>query len=132
MLRALAATLLYFGLAVATSAQNALPPVGTQLTYFFNGTQAITRAFPAVSGKSIYLTQLAVSGTATGVITISKGTGTNCGTGTTVLYTQAIIAGTPISLGDGAGALAVVGPSIDVCVTVATASLSGWLSIAQF
>jgi hypothetical protein len=117
---------------LGASAQNALPPVSTQLTKFFSGTQSITRAFPAVSGKSIYLTQIAISGTAAGVFTLSTGTGTNCGTSTTTLYTQAIIAGTPISVGDGAGALAVVGSGLDVCITIATQSLSGWVSVAQF
>jgi len=113
-------------------AQTSFPPVGTQLTKFFTATQSITRTFPAVSGKSIYLTQLTVSGTAAGVFTLSTGTGTNCGTNTVVVYTETLIAGTPIAVGDGAGVVAVIGPNLDVCITVATQSLSGWVSIAQF
>lgn len=125
--------ILAFALALCpASAQNAFPPVGTQLTYLFNGTQSITRAFAAVSGKSIYITQITASGTATGVLTLSTGTGTNCGTGTTTIYTQAVIAGTPLNHGDGAGVIAVIGSGKDLCITVATASLSGWVSVAQF
>lgn len=118
--------------ATAALAQSAQPPIGTQLTKFFSGTQSITRAFPAIAGKSIYLTQLTISGTAAGVFTLSTGTGTNCGTNTTILYTETTIAGTPISIGDGSGVVAVIGSGLDLCVTVATQSLSGWVSIAQF
>lgn len=127
-----AALLLYLGLATAALAQSAQPPIGTQLTKFFNATQTITRAFPAVSGKSIYLTQLTISGTATAVFTLSTGTGTNCGTNTTTIYTATLIASEHIDLGSGSGVLAVVGPSLDLCITIATASANGWLSIAQF
>lgn len=104
----------------------------TQKTSFFNGTQTITKTFGAISGKSIYLTQLTISGAATAVFTLSTGTGTNCGTSTTVIYTATLIAGENISIGDGSGAAAVIGPGLDVCVTVATASANGWVSIAQF
>lgn len=126
--------ILLFALLLTSPAfgQSAQPPIGTQLTKLFTGTQAITRAFAAVSGKSIYLTQIAVSGTAAGVFTLSTGTGTNCGTSTVTIYTETLIAGTPISVGDGAGVIAVVGPNLDLCITVATQSLSGWVSIAQF
>lgn len=113
-------------------AQNALPPVSTQKTSFFNATQSITRAFAAVSGKSLYLTQLTISGATTAVFTLSTGTGTNCGTSTVVLYTITFVAGEQVSIGDGAGAAAVIGSSLDLCVTIATASASGWLSVAQF
>ena len=132
MRRLLSIAALCFLWATPLLAQSAQPPIGTQLTTFFNGTQAITKAFSAVSGKSIYITQITASGTAAGVLTISKGTGTNCGTGTTTLYTETLIAGTPLNHGDGAGVIAVVGSSVDLCITVATQSLSGWVSIAQF
>lgn len=114
------------------TAQPAFPPIGTQKSAGFNGTQSITQEIAAVSGKSIYLTQITVAGTAAGVFTISTGTGTNCGTDTATIYTETLIAGTPISIGDGAGVVYVVGPSLDVCVTVATQSLNGWISYAQF
>lgn len=113
-------------------AQSAQPPIGTQLTALFNGTQSITKAFSAVSGKSIYITQISVSGPATGVFTLSKGTGTNCGTGTTTLFTETKASGIAISQGDGAGVIAVVGSGVDLCITVGTNSLTGWVSIAQF
>lgn len=132
MQRSIAALLILLGLASAALAQNALPSVSTQKTAFFNATQAITRVVAAVSGKSIYLTQLTISGAATSVFTLSSGTGTNCGTNTVVIYTVTLIAGETISIGDGAGAAAVIGGSVDLCITVATASANGWLSVAQF
>lgn len=133
MIRKLSTTALVLALSIAPlRAQNALPPVSTQLSKFFSGTQTILRIFPAVNSKTIYLTQLAISGTTGGVFTLSSGTGTNCGTSTTTLYTETLIAGTPISVGDGSGAVAVIGTGLDVCITIATQSLSGWVSIAQF
>lgn len=133
MLRFLAGLIVALGLATSPAmAQTAQPPIGTQLTKFFSGTQAITRTLPAVSGKSLYLTQLTISGAATAVFTLSTGTGTNCGTNTTTIYTATLIAGENISIGDGSGVAAVVGPSLDLCITIATASANGWLSVAQF
>lgn len=122
---------LVFGAIQNANAQNTLNQ-STQLTAFFNGTQSITRAFPAVSRKSIYLTAIVASGTIGGVLTLSTGTGTNCGTNTTVLYTETVIAGTPLNHGDGSAAIAVIPTALDLCITVATQSLSGWVSIAQF
>jgi hypothetical protein len=128
----LAGLAILFGLATSPAMAQAISPPGTQLTKFFNATQAITRVFPAVSGKSIYLTQLTVAGATTAVFTLSTGTGTNCGTNTVVLYTVTFIAGEQVSIGDGSGVAAVIGPSVDLCVTIATAAAPGWLSIAQF
>lgn len=118
--------------ASAAGAQTALGPVGTQLTKFFNGTQALTRIFPAVAGKSLYLTQLTVSGTAAGSLVLSTGTGTNCGTNTATIFSETTIAGVSVSDGDGAGVLAVIGPNVDLCLTITSQSLIGWVSVAQF
>jgi hypothetical protein len=127
----LAALLISLGLASAALAQNANPPVSTQFTVYFTGIQTITKIITG-STESIYLTQLTFNGAATSVVTFSKGTGTNCGTNTVVLFTATLIAGEMVSIGDGAGAAAVIGPSVDVCITIATASANGWLSYAQF
>ena len=131
-MRKLLAGLIFLALASPALGQGALTSPGTQLTKFFNATQSITRTFPAISGKSIYITQLAVAGAATAVFTITTGTGTNCNATTTVIYTVTFVAGETISIGDGTGVVAVVGPALDVCITVATAAAPGWLSIAQF
>lgn len=132
MRKALAGLILLLASLSPALAQNALTSPGTQLTKFFNATQTITRAFPAVSGKSIYLTQLTIAGVATAVFTLTEGTGTNCGTNPVVIYTATFIAGEQVSIGDGTGVVAVVGPSLDLCITIATAAAPGWLSIAQF
>lgn len=123
---------LILGLWASAADAQALLPIGTQLTKFFNTTQSISRAFPAISGKSIYITQFAISGASTSVVTLTTGTGTNCGTGAAIIYTVTFAAGETISIGDGAGVAAVVGSGLDLCVTIATASASGWLSVAQF
>lgn len=115
------------------AAQPAFPPVGTQSSSFFNGTQAITRVITGVSGKQIYLTQFTVSALNTSAVTISRGTGTNCGTGTAVIFAKTFATGDlNFVTGDGAGVIAVVGSGVDVCITVATAVSTGWLSWAQF
>lgn len=113
-------------------AQSAQPPIGTQKTAFFNGTQSITRTIPALTGKSIYITQMTVTGSATAVFTLITGTGTNCGTNPVVIYTTTIIAGEDVDHGNGGGVVAVVGTGVDLCITIATASANGWLSYAQF
>ena len=125
------AGLIFLWLASPALAQNTFDQ-STQKTAFFNSIASITRVFPAVSGKSIYLTQLTIAGAATAVFTLTEGTGTNCNTNPVVIYTATFIAGETVSIGSGHGAVAVVGPSLDLCVTITTAAAPGWLSIAQF
>lgn len=132
MKNAIAGLFLIFASVSPALAQTAYPPVGTQKTAFFNGTQALTRIFPAVAGKSLYLTQLTVSGAAAGTLILTTGTGSNCATNSATLFSETTIAGVSVSDGDGAGVLAVIGPSLDLCITVTTQALIGWVSVAQF
>ena len=132
MLRTIAALFISLWLAGAALAQNTFDQA-TQASSFFNGTQAITRVITAVSGKRIYLTQLTVSALNTSAVTISRGTGTNCGTNTVVIWSKTFATGDlNFVAGDGAAAMAVVGSGVDVCITVGTAAATGWLSWAQF
>lgn len=132
MNKLIAALFILLGLASAALAQNTFDS-STQATSFFNATQAITRVITAVPGKRIYLTQMTATGLDTAVVTISRGTGTNCGTGTVVILTVTFSTANPFfTSGSGASTLAVVGPGVDVCITVATAVATGWLSWSQF
>lgn len=126
------ASLLWLASVAAALAQNTFDQ-STQASSFFNATQTITKVITGVSGKRIYLTQLTVSALNTSVFTISKGTGTNCGTNTVVVFTKTFATGDLNYVsGSGAAAIAVVGTGVDVCITVGTANASGWLSWSQF
>lgn len=119
---------------VSALAQNAFPPVGTMFSTPVAGTvAAITKIISGKAGQRIYLTQLSLHPTATSVVTLSYGTGTNCGTGTTVFYGPATFQnGENAYIGSGAGAIFVVPTANDVCITIATAVAPGWISYAQF
>ena len=132
-MKRLALSLILLLFAGGVWAQNALPPVSTQKTVFFNAVQTITKIISAISGKSIYLTQLTVDGTSAGtIVTLSTGTGTNCGTGTATIYTTTPIASPRVSIGDGNGVVAVIGSGVDVCLTISPTTATGWVSTAQF
>lgn len=132
MKRTIAALILFLASVSAALAQNTFNQA-TQASSFFNATQAITRTITGVSGKRIYLTQLTVSALTTSVFTISRGTGTNCGTNTVVILTKTFATGDlNFIAGSGAAALAVIPTGVDVCITIGTANASGWLSWAQF
>lgn len=134
MHKLIAALVILFGLASAASAQNALPPVGTTNSAIVAGTVAgATKVISGITGKRIYLTQLTLHPTATSVVSLTYGTGTNCGTGTTTFYGPATFqTGEAAYIGAGAGAIFVVPPGNDVCITIATAVAPGWISYAQF
>ena len=117
----------------AVLAQNALPPVSTQKSAIFAGTQSITKLISGIAGKSIYITNISAHPASTSVLTISYGTGTNCGTGTQAFYGPSTFqAGENVYDGSGAGAVFVVPAGNAVCVTAATATSVGWVSYAQF
>lgn len=125
--------LLFSLCAFGAYAQNAFPPVGTMFSVIFAGTQSITKAISNVSGKRIYITNITVHPASTAVLTLSYGTGTNCGTGTQAFYGPATFqGGENIYDGSGAGAIYVVPAGQDVCITIATATAPGWISFAQF
>ena len=78
-----AALLLLLGLVVAAPAQQSVVVPATTAQIAIAGTVAAsTRIVTGISGKSIYVTALALVPVATSVVTFTTGTGTNCGTGT--------------------------------------------------
>src|SRR5262245_255604 len=114
-------------------AQQSVFVPATTASVLVNGTQAITQFAPAVVGKSNYLTQISLRALTTSVVTLSYGTGTNCGTGTTTIMAfTAGAAAENIFVGTGYGAMYVVPQGNAVCLTVGTAAASGWISWAQF
>jgi hypothetical protein len=132
MRKALAALAILVASVSAALAQNTFNQ-STQASAFFNATQAITRVITGVSGKRIYLTQLTVSALTTSAVTISRGTGTNCGTDTVVVFAKTFATGDlNFVTGSGSSAIAVIPTGVDVCITVGTAVSTGWLSWAQF
>jgi hypothetical protein len=128
-----AALLLFLGLASAALAQfSGVVPV-TQASVTFSAITARTTLISGLAGKSIYLTNITAHPASTAVLTLTYGTGTNCGTGTTVFYGPATFqGGENVYNGNGAGAIYVVPSANDVCITISTAAAPGWLSYAQF
>ena len=71
-------------------------------------------------------------GGASSVVSWSAGTGTNCATGTVALNApETLTAGSITDFGDGAGAIMVVPIGQDLCLTVGTAAVGGWVAYAQ-
>lgn len=134
MRKLVAALALFFGLASAALAQFAGPVPVTQASVLFgSATTARVKLISGVAGKSIYITAMITHPTTTAVLTLSYGTGTNCGTNTVVFYGPSTFQNSENAyIGNGAGAVFVVPSAQDVCVTVATAIAPGWLSYAQF
>lgn len=125
-------------LLLAASVSPALAQTALQATTQYQipiaGTVAAsTKIVSNVSGKRIYVTALLLAPVATAVVTLTYGTGTNCGTGTTAITGAMTFAtGQPINFGDGSGAVFVLPPSNDLCLTIATAAAPGSLAYAQF
>ena len=97
-------------------------------------TATTTQIVALVSGKAVYVTSFDVVAGGTGNITFEYGTGSNCGTGTTVLtgaYNLTAQAG--IAKGSGIGAILVVPAGNALCVlTNAAVQMSGSVSYQQF
>jgi hypothetical protein len=107
----------------ATTAQ--IPIVGT--------VAASTRIVTGIAGKQIYVTSVMLIPLATSVVTFTQGTGTNCGTNTaSVTGALTFAAGQILNFGDGYGAIWVLPPAFDLCITIATAVAPGSLSFGQF
>lgn len=97
------------------------------------GTLAASRIITGVSGKSIYITSIALIPVATAVVTFTTGTGTNCGTGTANLTgAMTFAAGQTLTYGVGNGAVLVAPQGNDVCLTIATAGAPGSITYSIF
>jgi hypothetical protein len=96
-------------------------------------TATTTQLIAAISTDLIYVTSWDVISAGAGNITLEYGTGSNCGTGTTLLtgaYNLAAQAG--ISKGDGLGAVYIIPASNALCaVTSANVQYSGSVSFTQ-
>lgn len=133
-MKRLALILLLFGLFSPVQAQQSVVVPATTNQIAVAGTVAtITKIITGVTGKSIYVTALVLVPVATSVVTFSYGTGTNCGTGTTVLSgAMTFAAGQTINHGSGYGTVMVVPQANDLCITIATAAAPGTLSYSLF
>ncbi len=129
-----AALLLYFGLACAALAQQAVVVPATTGQISIAGTVATsTKIISNIAGKQIYVTGLLLVPVATSVVTFTYGTGTNCGTGTTsITGAMTFATGQTVAHGSGNGAVFVLPQTVDLCITIATAAAPGSLSYSQF
>ena len=90
-------------------------------------------AAPAQTNQAIVVTAVDVIAAGTTNVQFVYGTGTNCGTGTTALVgVMTFVTGQVLNLGTGVGALWVVPPGKDLCITIGTAGAPGSLSYSQF
>lgn len=135
MTKAIAALLLYLGLASAALAQQSIFVPATMASVPINiSTATTTRLVTGISGKSIYVTQWNAIGGGTGNITLEYGTGTTCGTGTTTLTgAYPLIANVGLVVGIGNGAVLVLPAGTSLCaLTSAAVQISGSLAYAIF
>jgi hypothetical protein len=133
MRNAFAALLLLFASASAALAQSSvLIPATTASIAIVGG---VTTGLSLITGKAnqrIYVTNITLGPTAAAVIAFVYGTGVNCGTGTTSLTGAMTSNGSPLTSGDGYGAILVVPPGQDLCIIVTAQPAPGSLSYAQF
>ena len=129
----LALTLLLLGLAPAQAQQAVIVPATTTQIPIAGGTTTRLTLITGAAGKSIYVTSVDLVPVSTAVVTFSYGTGTNCGTGTTtVTGVLTFGAGQTYSKGSGYGAVWVVPPANDLCITITTAAAPGSIAYSQF
>ncbi len=127
--------LILAGLILAGSAlaQSVVVPATQQQIAVAGTVAARTKIVSGATGKSIYVTAVTLVPVATSVVTFSYGTGTDCATGTTVLAgVLTFAAGQTLHAGSGNGAVIVVPPGNDLCITIATAAAPGFLAYALF
>lgn len=121
------------GLAPAQAQQSVVVPATTTQVAVAGTVAARTKIVSAIAGKSIYVTSVALVPVATAAVTFSYGTGSDCGTGTgTLTGVMVFAAGQVLALGSGYGAVWVLPPATDLCITVATAAAPGSLAYSQF
>lgn len=133
MRRLSTALLFLLGLASAALAQTPGGVPATMAAVSVTGTVAAsTRIITGVTGKSIYITSVFLAPVATSGVTLTAGTGTNCGTNTTSLTGAMVFANGPVQIGTGYGAVLVAPQGYDVCITIATATAPGSIAYARY
>ena len=87
-----------------------------------------------IAGQRIYVTSIDLVPVATSVVTFSQGTGATCSGGTASNVTGALTfsAGQVYSKGSGNGALWVLAPGNNLCITIATAAAPGSISYSIY
>lgn len=129
----LALVSIFLGLAPAQAQQSVSVPATTASIPIAGTVAGSTKIITGVAGKSIYITSIALVPVDTAVVTLTYGTGTNCGTGTGSLTgAMTFAAGQVLNFGTGFGAVLVVPSGNDVCITIATAAAPGSLSYSLF
>lgn len=93
-----------------------------------------TQIAAAIPGQSIRVTAFYLVSAGANTMTFEYGTGTNCGTGTTVIGgAQTLATGSGAAMGTGVGTIIMVPAGQALCiVTGAAAQLSGFMSYAQY
>ena len=119
----------------AVSSGNLVGVIQADASAAINVATATTTQIVALSsGKKIYVTSFDVVAGGTGNITLEYGTGSSCGTGTTVLTgAYNLVAQAGVAKGSGLGPILVVPASNALCVlTSAAVQMSGSVSYTQF
>lgn len=122
------------GVQAPSRAQQSVIVPATMASVSIAGTVAVaTEIVPLTAGQRIYITGIWLTPLATSVVTLTTGTGTNCGTSTASLTgAQTFAAGQEVTWGSGNGALIVTPPSFALCITIATAVAPGVIAYAKF
>jgi hypothetical protein len=109
--------------------QNPLVPA-TQLSMPIAGAiQSITRIIQGRSGVAIYVTSVLLAPAASSVVTFTAGTGTNCNANTVgVTGAMSFPGAQELAIGTGFGAIWVLPPGNDLCLTISGAAAPGSLS----
>lgn len=133
-MKLLLALLLSLAAVAQAAAQSAVVVPATMATASIVGTVATsTKIISGIAGKTTYITALNLVPVATSAVTLTAGTGTNCGTGSVNLTgTMTFAAGQALHLGNGYGAVLVPPQGDDVCITIGTAVAPGSIGYAQF
>lgn len=97
-------------------------------------TSTTTQLVALAANQTIYVTSYDVVAGGTGTFQLEYGTGTTCGTGTTILTgAYPFVAQSVFAKGNGLGPVLIVPPGNALCaVTNAAVQYSGSLSYAQF
>lgn len=97
-------------------------------------TAGSTTQIVALSGTTVIrVCNFTVSLSLAGTVSVLTGTGTNCGTPTTVIPAMSLATGTPMSIQGPSGGSAFRGSAGgEICVTAATGNAVGYLTYAQY
>jgi hypothetical protein len=122
-------------LCYTTNGSNCAPSIQASKTIPINIASATTTELVAlVANQTVYVTSWDVMAGGTGNFTLEYGTGTTCGTGTTILTgAYPLIAQAGISKGNGLGPVLIVPSGNALCAVTSTGvQFSGSISYAQF